>query len=194
MGRQQRQSATAIFLAATIAPHPALAQVESAYTKLDLDAGCIVIGQPADDGGGEWVDMLCAGYKGFPVFFSEADLRQSVHYGFPTADGTTWESFGSFNNVSDTIEWRLQGGRPFATIHRWTVDPDSVQVLVVETVGQPGIGGGCVAAYVVATGNPDANVKARQAADRVYTGFDCENDIPERIEGSVPLPATMVER
>ncbi|MDA4846750.1 hypothetical protein [Hoeflea poritis] len=183
-----------ILAAALLASGPAQAQIESAYTKLDLEGSCTVLDQPAEDEGGEWIDLLCAGYKGFPVFFSEGDLRQSVHYGFPPPGGTVWESFGSFNSVSDTIEWRLLDGRPFATIHRWTIDPDGVQVLVVEKVGQPGIGEGCVAAYVLASGNPDANVQARAAADRLFSGFDCASDTPVRIEGSVPLPPTMIDR
>ncbi len=180
---------------------PAAAAPDSAYTKLDFDRDCTVTDQPADDEeGGDWAELLCPGYKGYPVYLSYGDARESVYYGFPPAGKPPrWESFGAFNGVGPTIEWRLDNGRPFATIHRWTLNPTradgstgKVEVLVVEKVGQPDAQDGCVAGYVVATGNPGHNVQARQVADRLLDGFDCATGIPARIEGSVPLPEPSV--
>ena len=85
------------------------------------------------------------------------------------------------------------GGRetPFATIHRWFVadgegGPD-VEVLVVEKVGQVHGREGCAVGYVVATGNADANGKARRIADRQARDFAC-GDQPTVDAGSVALP------
>ncbi len=190
-----------VYLALIAAALPAAAAPDSAYTRLDFDKDCTILDQPAaDDEGGDWAELLCPGYKGYPVYLSYGDARESLFYGFPPDSGPPrWESFGAFNGVSGTIEWRLDGGRPFATIHRWTVNPamddgstGRIEVLVVSKVGQPDARDGCVAGYVVATGNPGHNAKARQVADRLLDGFDCASSIPVRIEGSVPLPATAI--
>lgn len=187
-------------VAATIA-WPAAAAPDSAYTKIDFDKDCTVLDQPADDEeGGDWAELLCPGYKGYPVYLSYGDARESLFYGFPPEGGPPrWESFAAFNVVSGTIEWRLDGGRPFATIHRWTVSVSQddgstkeIQVLAVEKVGQPDARDGCVAGWVVATGNPGHNEQARQVADRLLGGFDCATGAPVRVEGSVALPDPVV--
>ena len=62
----------------------------------------------------------CAGYAGYGVLLAEGDLRMSVFYGFVGewyAEGA-WESFGAFNSVNDTLEWRLKDGVPQSTILR----------------------------------------------------------------------------
>ncbi|MCB1453981.1 MAG: hypothetical protein KDJ43_10065, partial [Rhizobiaceae bacterium] len=93
-----------------------------------------------------------------------------------------------------TIEWRLeQRGEnrvPVATIHRWFVstgEGEDVQVLVVEKVGQPFERDGCAMAYVMATGNPNSNEKARNYADNLVHGFSC-GDQPAIDAGTVPMP------
>ena len=63
----------------------------------------------------------CKGYKQFPIYFSEGDLRQTVRYGFVDPESKHWESFSEFNHINDTVEWRLADGRPFATILRWFI-------------------------------------------------------------------------
>ena len=148
-------------------------EIRSEYTKLDTDRDCSVFSSAAE-GDGDWANLTCNGYRGYPVIIYYSDLRESLHYGFPP-DGDLaprWESFGGFNSTSDTIEWRIEDGdrgpKPFATIHRWTVSDingdGEIQVLVVEKVAQPG-GDGCVVGYVVATGNKGANEQAREIAD-----------------------------
>jgi len=161
--------------------------VRSAYSTLDWESDCTVLDRPAEGEPGAWVSMVCNGYRGYPVFYSEDDLRVSLVYGFPDRrEGQVgWQSFASFNRVSTTIEWRLAAGpgqaRPFATIHRWFIhagDNQEAEVLVVNRVAQPRHGRGCVAGYVEAAANPDANTIARRVADEIARTFRCGRDEP----------------
>ncbi len=159
------------------------ADIESAYTKLDFDEACVVVVE--HEAG---VSMLCTGFGEFAVHFAEGDLRHSVQYGHVT-DGNRWESFAQFNHVGETIEWRHTGGIPHAAILRWFIEnanpetgaPDANhrgQVLVVSTVAvRPGQGS-CIAGYVDARANGDANVLARQVADTIAVDFRCDIDLP----------------
>ncbi|MEO3387261.1 hypothetical protein [Mesorhizobium sp. CAU 1741] len=171
--------------------------IVSEYTDIDVDSHCSVYAA-AEDGNGDWANMACAGYRGYPVVIQYGDARESVFYGFPP-DGDlapVWESFSAFNAAGPKIEWRIarQEGRetPFATIHRWfvstsVVDSTKTEVLVVEKVGQVHGRDGCAVGYVVATGNPDANEMARRIADTQARDFAC-GDQPVIDAGSVPLP------
>ena len=171
-------------------------EIVSEYTDLLPDRHCSTFAA-AEEGEGDWINMVCAGYRGYPVIIYYGDARESVFYGFPP-DGDlapVWESFSAFNSAGEKIEWRIErdGERetPFATIHRWTVSgpdgDDEVEVLVVEKVGQIHGREGCAVGYVVATGNPDANEKARRIADGQARDFAC-GDQPVIDSGSVPLP------
>jgi hypothetical protein len=155
---------------------PAQAAFDSAYTDIDLDLCTIV---HADDFGASWA---CPGYKGYPLYVAEGDLRFLVSYGFgapdePAADQT----LPPFNYLGPKLEWRLSnasgGFVPIATIVRYftqTGDEDEKegQVLVVTQLGE---GKTCHIAYVDALANDDANELARQAADKAGT-FDCATD------------------
>jgi hypothetical protein len=152
----------------------------SVYTTLDLERDCVTIS--TYEAGGTFA---CTGHKGYPVLLSEGDLRQSVFFGhvgpwFQTADGgQAFASFGMFNSIGSTIEWRLDAqGVPFAAILRWTIEPQDGgtakdSVLVISRVGQPGEAIACVAGYVDAAVNPDANELARKAADNNARDFAC---------------------
>ncbi|MBK3745139.1 hypothetical protein G3A39_38775 [Paraburkholderia aspalathi] len=59
---------------------------------------------------------------------------------------------------------------------------------MVQKVGQLHAREGCVVGYVVATGNPEANQKARQMADGKAQGNSC-GDQQTIDAGSVPIPA-----
>lgn len=189
-----------VLLLACLAPTVATAEeIVSAYTDLDLDKGCAVVGK-ASEGEGDWADMVCPGYRGFPVIVQSADARDSVFYGFPPArDELRWESFSAFNAVGPKIEWRIarEGDRetPFATIHRWSVsDPEDatrqVEVLVVEKVGQFDERQGCAVGLVMATGNPQANETARRIADEQARGFACGADERVMVGDAIPEYAT----
>lgn len=170
----------ALFVLTTLAAAPAAAN-SSTYTKLDLDR-CKKLS--AHEAG---VRMKCAGYKTYPVYFSEDDLRQSLRYGPAAKDliEESFESFSQFNNVNLTVEWRLDdSGKPVAAIQRWFTDnPDpntgasspknAGQVLVISRVAQPADGLSCVVGYVDALANPNANDLARTLADENVGDFAC---------------------
>ncbi len=176
-------AALAAALPVALCAAPALA-AGSVYTKVDFEVDCKQVSE--DEVGGSWT---CKGYGDYPVHFAESDLRQSAFYG-PVGDwyekGAS-ETFGAFNYAGPTIEWRIENGRPFATIRRWFVSgaPDAdgnpgpeTQVLVVSRVAQPADGEGCVVAYVEATANPDANDLARRIADEQARDFRCRASEP----------------
>jgi len=64
----------------------------------------------------------CSGYTGYPVIFSEGDLRQMVRFGHIAKLGDQWESFGQFNRANDTIEWRIKDKKPYAAILRYFIE------------------------------------------------------------------------
>jgi hypothetical protein len=174
-------------------------EISSVYTDLDAENGCTTFAA-AGEGEGDWANLVCTGYSGYPVIIYSADLRESVFYGFPPAGdlAPAWESFAAFNSAGPKIEWRIEmnGDRalPFATIHRWFVsnDPDSpekkTEVLVVAKVGQIAERDGCAVGLVVATGNPKANETARKIADEQARYFACGADERVLVSGDVPLP------
>jgi hypothetical protein len=189
----------ALFAATVLSTSAGAEEIASVYTTIDPAADCSTFAAVGADDGGDWANMACTGYRGYPIIIHYSDARESVFYGFPP-DGDlapSWESFGGFNSTAPTVEWRVlsEGGveTPFATIHRWFVaDPDDdenpIQVLVVEKVGQIHERLGCVVGYVMATGNPDHNARARVLADEEARGFVCGEDEPFTFEGKVPLP------
>lgn len=169
----------------------------SAYTDLDIDRDCTVFAM-AEEGEGEWANLVCNGYRGYPVFLYSGDLRETAFYGFThTGDlQPAWESFSAFNSVGPKIEWRLEtiGDRsvPFATIHRRTVTQDDqpsgkLEVLVVSKVGQVGTRDGCVVGLVLATGHPEANETAPTIADERARDFACGSEKP--VSMGEPMPA-----
>ena len=173
--------------------------VSSEYTKLDAEKDCAVFSAAGDDGG-DWADMICSGYRGYPVLLYYGDARESLFYGLPPGGdlAPAWESFSAFNSTGPTIEWRIETDGdvkvPFATIHRWFVSADpenpdkSVEVLAIEKVGQVTDRSGCVVGYVVASGNAGANEAARRIADQRARAFECGADEPTIEQGSVPMP------
>jgi len=188
----------ALLVAAVLAPCLAVSafagDVSSAYTDLDWKADCVTYGQAAE-GEGDWADLTCSGYRGYPVMIAYDDERESVYYGFPAADMTdVWESFVAFNSSGPKVEWRIETNGdvavPFAAIHRRSVSTDGgegkpVEVLVVSRVGQPGGEAGCTVGLVAASGNPRANEEARRIADEKAKGFQCGKD--RRVtSGAVP--------
>jgi hypothetical protein len=175
------------------------AEIASEYTDLDAAKHCTVFAA-AEEGEGDWANLVCAGYRGYPVIIYSADLRESIFYGFPPAGdlAPAWESFAAFNSAGPKIEWRIEkdGDRtlPFATIHRWSVndDPDDpeqkTEVLVVAKVSQVAERDGCAVGLVVATGNPKANETARNIADEQARDFACGADERVVVSGDAPLP------
>ncbi|BCH22012.1 hypothetical protein MesoLjLc_16360 [Mesorhizobium sp. L-8-10] len=172
-------------------------EITSTYTDLDTGRDCTTFAMNAEEG--QFANMVCNGYRGYPVIIYSADLRESVFYGFPPAGdlAPTWESFAAFNSTGPKVEWRIEENGdlriPFATIHRWSVsnpeDPDrQVEVLVVAKVGQIAERDGCVVGLVMATGNTKANETARRIADEQARGFACGADERVLVGGELSVP------
>lgn len=165
---------------------PALAGITSEYTTLDLEK-CVTIDKPTEPEE-PWIVLGCKGYKNDPAYdivYHEDDLRGSISFGKnPREHCAASFSFSGFNSPGKTIEWRLNDGKPFATILRWTVSidndgkPREQQWLAVTKLEADN---SCPAAYIEAA-MPKANEKAREAADRVLTGFTCGTDAIEVIK------------
>jgi hypothetical protein len=179
--------------------------ITSAYTDLDSQRDCTIY-EAAGTDDGDWANMVCIGYKGYPVILQYGDARESIFYGFPPQgeQALRWESFDGFNTSGPKIEWRIASDGdvevPFATIHRWSIpDPESedgtkkTEVLVIEKVGQVDARDGCAVGLVVATGNPRANETARRIADEQARDFACGADERVMVEGSVPMPSFSVQ-
>ena len=159
--------------------------LSSAYTDLDHDKDCVIYAEagPSD---GDWADLSCSGYRGYPVLIAYDDERESLFYGFPPGDMTpVWESFTAFNASTGRVEWRIETDGdvavPFAAIHRRSVSradnsDRSVDVLVVSKVAQPDERDGCTVGLVLANGNPQANDQARKIADGKAKDFRCGKD------------------
>jgi hypothetical protein len=165
----------AIPLLLSLPATPALAEITSVYTDLDIGK-CRLIAQ--SDGEGDWAEWDCPGLAGHPVRVSEDDLRFTVSFGGDAEHQcAAQQTFNRFNSPGPRIEWRLSGGRPFATILRWYQDADGVRsnwLVVSKYDGAEA----CHVAYVDPA-MPEANALARRKADRLAPGFRCDADRPE---------------
>ncbi|MEP2703934.1 MAG: hypothetical protein ABJQ71_11600 [Roseibium sp.] len=150
------------------------ADITSDYTKIQLEKCNLFEPPSAGEGtfGGSW---QCQGYQGQPVYVAEGDLRMFVSFGANAQnEPAARQTLPNFNTINDTLEWRLRGGVPFATILRWfpSLDDGSNGSVLIVTQLRPG-GGTCQIARIDAQANRNANVMARQAADQMADGFDC---------------------
>lgn len=149
------------------------AEFTSAYTKLKLEA--CQKGESNDDQG--WATWTCKGYKGIPIYFAHADLREYVGYG-PDAKNTcsARTTFSFFNAAGKTIEWRMKAGKPVATILRFFVEADGKKdqfLMVTKLDGSQS----CPMGYVDAR-LKHHNQKARDLVDQNYEQFSCTQDQP----------------
>jgi hypothetical protein len=149
------------------------AELVSAYTDVDVEQ-CEMIS--SDEIGATWE---CEGLNGYPVVISEGDLRMTVSYGENAMDEVAMnQGFGPFNRLGAKMEWLSPADdpdNPVATILRWYLQrgegPGESQILVVTQL-EPGAV--CQVAWIDATANPNANEMAREAAEELVGGFDCE--------------------
>lgn len=148
----------------------------SQYTPLDL-AACEVTDSESEEG--QWAERTCPGYRGVSLFVDDGDGRFDIDAG---ERNEAFQSLGAFNNPPDTIEWRMKDGVPFAIIYRLSdATPEGAgrTVPMVERIGtaqQPG----CTIAQVAGSAR-EANVRARQFADRSATGFGCTESQPATV-------------
>jgi len=161
----------------------AAAGIDSAYTKIQLQ-NCTQVETASDEGtfAGAW---QCPGYRDQAVYVAEGDLRMFISFGrFAADEPAASQTLPNFNTVNETLEWRLRGGEPFATILRWFPSLDEgarTGSILIVTQLKPG-GGTCQIARVDAQANANANVLARQAADTMAGTFDCSQ--PPQILGN----------
>jgi len=156
----------ALILLAALAGAPT-----SAYTQLNLD-NCEIY-SVAHAGEGDWSNRRCPGRNGVTLFVNEDDARFDVDAG---VDNNVWESAAPLNELGPQVEWRLEGGRPFAIIYRYNISeamPGGRSMLAVESIGRAGRPG-CLVALITAT--PAANARARQIADTRARTFRCGRD------------------
>ena len=155
-------------------------QVSSVYSDLDLNKCKAIKLYSGEEGeGGFW---QCRGIKGYDAFYWEGDLRGNMAFG-PQARSqcASSQSFGRFNSPGAKIEWRMENGKPFATILRWFTDNGESETnskldwLVVTKLN----GRDSCRTALIDSGLPDANTIARQKADGMSRSFNCEKDIPE---------------
>jgi hypothetical protein len=180
---------TAIALLSLFTFSAEAADVGSAYTKLE-DAGCRTVAEYEAG-----ATSYCKGFRDVWFRIDDGDARISVTYGIdpdaPPEQDRRWESFQSFNNINNVVEWRysenVNGGRPFAAILRWLISfPNNDdggathkqgQVLVVSRIADES-GPGCFVGYVDALVNRNANQMARDVADTMAADFNCGVDEP----------------
>jgi hypothetical protein len=176
--------ALVLLVGSTLAAHAG--EVTSAYTSFDLDK-CKLI-EPPDDTvfEGSW---SCKGYGDLDIVYSGEDARSYVAFGKMVEDHCAGvKTFYAFNSALSPVEWRLENGRPFATIERWSLtDGDGAKStwLVVTALSEDD---SCHAAYVSGA-YPKANEAARQAADDIARNFDCADDVPKVVSptGDPPI-------
>jgi len=176
--------------------------IESAYTQLNLEKDCDWAEAASAEEGQMGGSAVCSGYKDYRVYFAEGDLRQFTAFGLVDDPMRFPNGFGEWNSINETIEWRLEDGRPFAVIHRWfldninsdtgSADPQKRgQVLVINTVADSNTPIGqrvsCPVGYVDALSNSNANELARQVADEFGRYFVCGKDRPKYFGVRGPL-------
>ncbi|SEK91395.1 hypothetical protein [Halomonas daqiaonensis] len=181
---------------AVLASPTAAQEVSSQYSTIEWNSECSVLDRSAADEPGAWARLECAGYGTNKVLVADDDGRMSLDYGLMDTMGP-WESFAGFNQVIDTVEWRLADGQAFATIHRWLVSGGGQerQVLVVSTVAASPDGQSCMVGFVDAGAAPEANTLAREVADRQARTFRCgESDAGwyGAVEEPAPRPVLVV--
>ena len=166
----------AVCLSATAA---SAGEITSVYSDLDLKK-CKALELYADEGeGGVWA---CKGIAGFDVLYLEGDLRGYIAFGPEgRSQCTSAQTFGAFNSPGPKIEWRMENGKPIATILRWFTDNGSGEAnakqnwLVVSKLN----GRDACRTALIDTKYPEANSIARAKADGKAHTFNCEKDVPD---------------
>jgi hypothetical protein len=160
--------------------------IGSVYTST-TDNDCRKASNLKIDGDDYAAERTCRGPAGLVVVKNEDDLRETITVGRSASaadkEPAASQGFGPFNSTTNTIEWRVIGGKPFAMIQRWHIadnddpekngPPKSKQMLVVTRLPPGAV---CHVAYIDVTANPEANELARKAADELARGFDCKTD------------------
>ena len=163
----------------------------SRYSDLDFSK-CDIAAEANAAEGSEigFVTWRCAGAYGYDVYATEADLRLYLAYTREGEDAPeeVGQTVAFFNTLGAKLEWRAPNRsgevEPFATIVRYkyqlTLDDGTFeegQVLVVSRFRERET---CHVAYIDARANANANLMAREVADKFASGGSCP-------EGAVPF-------
>jgi hypothetical protein len=174
-----------IALACGLTVPAAAGEITSAYTSFELGK-CRQV-EPPDQYvfEGRWV---CKGYGGIDIVYSGEDSRSYVAFGRGGEKHcAALKTFDAFNTALSPVEWRLDNGKPFAAIERWSVtNGEGAQStwLVVTALRDRD---SCHAAYVSGA-YAEANAQARKAADETAPGFDCARDKPKLVSVKADAP------
>ena len=148
--------------------------ITSAYTKYNLEK-CKRLSSSVEE---SYASFSCKGYAGNEIYFAEGDLRTFMAYGPNGFEHcSAQQTFGHFNSITSTVEWRLDNGKPFAAIQRWNVSDldDASKTKSWLGVTKIEIANSCRVAIVMGS-LPQANEKAREIADTLARDFDCQKD------------------
>jgi len=174
----------AVISATSLAAASDITSIYSSTAAKDCRKMPVAAGEVDADDSAQWT---CRGPAGLVVVKTEGDLRETITVGRTLKaaedEPAASQGFAAFNSTTNTIEWRLSGGQPFAMIQRWHVAvgdgsqskkaPKTRQVLVVTRLPPGAV---CHVAHIEVNGTRDANKAARQAADELARGFDCKTD------------------
>ena len=184
-----------ILAGAFVAVFAAAASAEPVSTYSDIDLEVCPKGQ--DFGDEPAYEAICPGPDGWELRVMEGDLRFWVE---PRRAGEQTEmhfqTLSAFNNVNSKAEWRgeMAAGsfEPYAMILRYFTDTgmgeesDKGNVLVVTKVPATPGERSCHIGYVDAGAVENANEVARQIADTMADGFDCETHTPLTVSPGEP--------
>ncbi|MBI3292813.1 MAG: hypothetical protein HYZ73_08415 [Elusimicrobia bacterium] len=165
---KERQRLNRVILIGLSCLTPTVAfSVESLYSDLS-DKVCRVI-QRAEEGEGDWVKRECPGVLGYKIQKDTDDARDSltILQGNQKQPLDFWGRVtGYFNHLGDKAEWRVRDGKVIALIVRmYFTDLETnkkEQRLIVIKVR---LSESCVTQVINASRIPNANEKAREAAD-----------------------------
>jgi hypothetical protein len=149
----------------------------SVTTAFDLEKTCRMVEK--GDGlvsAGTW---SCPGHGGEQILITLWDEHSYVGFGLSAADSCAYaRTFEEANTALSPVEWRLAKGKAIAAIQVWRVFTGGAGAstdfqVVTALKGKQA----CPIHYVEGSG-AEAAEKARQAADRLAEGFDCDEDVP----------------
>ncbi|MAC39554.1 MAG: hypothetical protein CMH93_08535 [Oceanicaulis sp.] len=177
-------AALPVSLAVSLAGGAAARSIDSAYTH--IDETCTERQLPDEPG----VEIRCAGHDDWSFQIAAGEHGAAIAY---ARAGGTMSDFiappmrGLFGGFNEVVEWRLRDGEAFATIHRYIHynPPEMLEVsggleqpntLIVTTLDPRGADTACAVAHVDASALRNANLVAREAADRLAPGWDCSQE------------------
>ncbi|MEP4163196.1 hypothetical protein [Maricaulis sp.] len=194
-------AALPVLLTVSLAGVAKAQSIDSTYTR--IDETCTERQLPDEPG----VEIRCAGHDGWSFRIAAGEHGAAIAY---ARAGGTMSDFiappmrGLFGGFNDVVEWRLRDGAAFATIHRYIHynPPEMLEVsggleepntLIVTTLDPHGPETACAVAHVDASALRDANLIAREAADRLAPGWDCSQE-PVLFDDSNPDVGTWLAR